>query len=841
MAKHFQIAHHLRRRIRIVSPVLKGDPEKTYLFEILLTKRPEIKQVKAVPAIGSVTIWFDPDALPPPNLLKICDAILENLAAARPCLIEAAPPPPDAPVVEAQLAVEGMTCASCALLIEMVLRRDPRIREVQVNFANETAVVCGALPKPEIQRLIEKLGYRAHPLDTLSQRKLAMERERRRIEEARRRFVRAALLSAPAILIAMAMPRARLWHWLQFLLTTPVVLGSGRPFFTKAVALARRRRANMDTLVALGTGAAYGYSVPALLLGRHRELYFEAAAGIVTFVLLGRWLEEKAKGQAHEAIFKLLDLQPETATRIRDGKEEVVPIDQVQVGDRLRVRPGERIPTDGEVIEGTTTVDESLLTGESMPVVKNPGDRVIGGCINGPGAFVMRVTAVGPDTVLAGIVRMVDQAQAGKLPIQKTVDRISAVFVPAVMGIAALTFGGWLAAGARFTVALGNAISVLLIACPCALGLATPAAIMVGTGQAARRGIYIKNGESLELAAHLTVVVFDKTGTITEGRPAVVDFLNLTAGLDDVNQSSPLPLEEGMGEREKGAILHAVQVPTSNLLAWIAGAEAPSEHFLARALVEYAESQGVEPAPASDFETRPGEGVGASVNGHRLLVGNQAWLARHEVPLEGLERQMERLAAEGKTPVFVALDGRPAALVGIADRPRPNAAAAIDRLHRMGVRTLMVTGDVAAAARFVARRVGITEVVAEARPDDKLRVIRRLQSEGEKVGMIGDGINDAPALAAADVSFAVGGGTDIAMDAADITLVQGDIEKVADAIDISAFTLQVIRQNLTWAFGYNTLAIPVAALGKLNPMIASGAMALSSVSVVLNSLRLQRR
>ncbi len=812
MAKHFQIAHRLRRRIRIVSPILEGDPEKTYLFEILLTKRPEVKQVKAVPAIGSVTVWFDPEALPPPNLLKICDAILENLAGARPRLIEAEPPPPDAPVVETQLAVEGMTCASCALLIEMLLRRDPRIHEVQVNFANETAVVCGALPKPEIQRLIEKLGYRAHPLDTLSQRKLVMERERRRIEEARRRFVRAAFLSAPAILIAMAMPKARLWHWLQFLLTTPVVLGSGRPFFTKAVALARQRRANMDTLVALGTGAAYGYSVPALLLGRHRELYFEAAAGIVTFVLLGRWLEEKAKGQAHEAIFKLLDLQPETATRIRDGEEEVVPIDQVRVGDRLRVRPGERIPTDGEVVEGTTTVDESLLTGESMPVVKNPGDRVIGGCINGPGAFVMTVTAVGPDTVLAGIVRMVDQAQAGKLPIQKTVDRISAVFVPAVMGIAALTFGGWLAAGARFTVALGNAISVLLIACPCALGLATPAAIMVGTGQAARRGIYIKNGESLELAAHLTVVVFDKTGTITEGRPAVVDFL---------------PLSERYDER--------------TLIAWIAGAEAPSEHFLARALVEYAESRGIEPAPASDFETRPGEGVGASVNGHRLLVGNQAWLARHEVPFEGLDRQVERLAAEGKTPVFVALDGRPAALVGIADRPRSNAAAAIDRLHRMGVRTLMVTGDVAAAARFVARQVGITEVVAEARPDDKLRVIRRLQSEGEKVGMIGDGINDAPALAAADVSFAVGGGTDIAMDAADITLVQGDIGKVADAIDISAFTLRVIRQNLAWAFGYNTLAIPVAALGKLNPMIASGAMALSSVSVVLNSLRLQRR
>ncbi|BCX88446.1 P-type Cu+ transporter [Methylomarinovum tepidoasis] len=812
MPKHFQIAHRLRRRIRIVSPVLKGDPEKTYLFEILLTKRPEVKQVKAVPEIGSVTIWFDPKALPAENLLRICDAILENLATARPRIVEKKPVDPNAPVVETQLAVEGMTCASCALLIEMLLQRDPRIREVQVNFASETATVCGALPKEDIYRLIEKLGYRAHPLDTLSQRKLLMERERRRIEEARRRFARAALLSAPAIVIAMVMPKARIWHWVQFFLTTPVVFGSGRPFFDKALALAKQRRANMDTLVALGTGAAYGYSVPALLLGRHRELYFEAAAGIITFVLLGRWLEEKAKGQAHEAIFKLLDLQPETATRIRDGREETVPIDQIQVGDILLVRPGERIPTDGEVIEGTTTVDESMLTGEPMPVVKNPGDKVYGGCINGPGAFKMKATAVGPDTVLAGIVQMVDQAQASKLPIQKTVDRISAVFVPTVMGISALTFGGWLAAGARFTTALGNAISVLLIACPCALGLATPAAIMVGTGQAARRGIYIKNGESLELAAHLTAVVFDKTGTITEGRPQVTDFVPLSDRVED-----------------------------TTLLAWIAGAEVRSEHFLARAIVEYAQDQGVEPAPAEDFETRPGEGIAAEVDGHRLLIGNQAWLARHEVPLEGLETAVERLAEAGKTPVFVALDGWPAALIGIADRPRPNARTAIERLHRMGIRTLMVTGDVETAARCIARQVGIDEVVAHARPDDKLRIIRRLQAEGEKVGMIGDGINDAPALAAADVSFAVGSGTDIAIHAADITLVQGDIEKVAEAIDISAFTLRVIRQNLAWAFGYNTVAIPVAALGRLNPMIASGAMALSSVSVVLNSLRLQRR
>ncbi len=560
MPEHFRIVHRLRWRIRIVSQILKGDVEKTYLLEILLTKREGVKQVKAVPEIGSVTVWFDPKQLPDRNLLRVCDTILANLATARPHLFESRAPDPGAPVIETQFAVEGMTCASCALLIEMILRRDPRIQAVSVNFASETATVCGALSKEEIHRLGQKLGYRTQPLDTLAQRRLLMEKERGRIEEARRRFVRAALLSTPAIVIAMAMPRRRIWHWLQFLLTTPVVFGSGRPFFDKALALARRKSANMDTLVALGTGAAYGYSVPALLLGRHMALYFEAAAGIITFVLLGRYLEEKAKGQAHEAIYKLIDLQPQTATRIEEGREVVIPIDEVQVGDVLRVRPGERIPTDGEVLEGTTTVDESMLTGESMPVVKHPGEAVIGGCINGPGAFRMKATAVGPDTVLAGIVHLVDQAQAAKLPIQKTVDRISAVFVPGVLAISGVTFGGWWLASSRFTTALGNAISVLLIACPCALGLATPAAIMVGTGQAARRGIYIKNGESLEQAAHLTAVIFDKTGTITEGRPEVTDFIALR---DDIDPRV--------------------------LLAWVAAAEVNSEHFLARAIVEKAE------------------------------------------------------------------------------------------------------------------------------------------------------------------------------------------------------------------------------------------------------------
>jgi Cu+-exporting ATPase len=452
-----------------------------------------------------------------------------------------------------------------------------------------------------------------------------------------------------------------------------------------------------------------------------------------------------------------------------------------------------------------------MVTGESMPVVKNIGQRVIGGCVNGNGMLKIRVTAVGMDTVLAGIVHMVDQAQSAKLPIQKQVDKISAIFVPAVMGVSALTFIGWMALGAPFAVAFGNAITVLLIACPCALGLATPAAIMVGTGQAAKKGIYIRNGESLEVAAKLNVIVFDKTGTITEGKPKVSDLLNLS---NFTNQT---------------------------LIELAASAENNSEHFLGKAIVDYARDQGITLKESSYFRSETGRGIAAEVNGKKLLLGNRAWLEEQKISVSSLVSAAGHFADQGKTPVYMAVDNKESAVFGIADKPKADAKQAIAKLHQMGIETLMVTGDTEKTAHYIAAKVGIEKVIANAKPEQKLAIIEQLKSEGKQVGMIGDGINDAPALTAANVGFAIGNGTDIAIESADLTLVQGDISKVADAISLSISTIAIIKENLFWAFAYNTVAIPVAALGKLNPMIASGAMALSSVSVILNSLRLNKK
>jgi Cu+-exporting ATPase len=541
------------------------------------------------------------------------------------------------------------------------------------------------------------------------------------------------------------------------------------------------------------------------------HVYFESAAAICTFVLLGRYMEERAKGKASEAIRKLIELQPETALRIAaDGSEQEVSIDDVQLGDRLRVRAGDKVPTDGRVLEGNSTIDEAMITGESLPVAKAVGDAVIGGCLNGNGSFVMTVTAIGGDTVLSGIVKLVDHAQGTKLPVQKLVDRISARFVPAVGGVAALTFVGWALSAHPVSKALAHSVAVLLIACPCALGLATPTAIMVGTGQAAKRGIYIRNGEALETASKLTTIVFDKTGTITEGKPVVTDVFILP----------------GFSEAQLAVLL--------------AAAEAGSEHFLARAIADWCKPRTGESLSASEFSALPGRGVIATVDGQCIVVGNAALLAEEGIDSAALADEAMRLAEQGKTPVFVTVDGQSAAIFAIADQPRQGAREAIALLHRLGLKTVMATGDVEAVARHVAREVGIDEVVARATPADKLAVIRRLQEAGQKVGMIGDGINDAPALAAADVGFAIGGGADIAVESADITLVGGDIARVAAGVELSRKTMAIIRQNLFWALGYNVISIPVAAAGRLNPMIAAAAMAMSSVSVVTNSLRLQK-
>lgn len=809
--KHFQLVHQLKRRVRIISPLLKNDAERSTIFEIVLKKRAEIKKVRSVVGLGCVIIEFDPAGLPKKNLLILLDAVLGNIGQQKTGQQnEPQKKVFDGSLQEIDLAVDGMSCASCALLIEMVLKRDPRVKQASVNFGTATLTVHGQLSKADVDEKVTHLGYKTYAMDTLSQRKKLIEKEQERIIVAKRRFVWASALSLPVVAVGMAMSSTRWLNWMQFALTTPVVFWAGKSFFIKAWRLARQRTANMDSLIALGVGSAYGYSLPSLW-NRRGHLYFEAAAAIISFVLLGRFLEERAKGKAGEAIRQLVDLQPQTATRLVDDQETVVDIDDIVIDDVLLVRPGEKIPTDGVVIQGISTVDEAMVTGESIPVIKNVGNKVIGGCVNGNGVLRIRATAIGMDTVLAGIVHMVDQAQSTKLPIQKQVDKISAVFVPSVMLLSGVTMVGWLLAGASFSFAFGNAITVLLIACPCALGLATPAAIMVGAGQAAREGIYIRNGESLETAAKLNVIVFDKTGTITEGKPKVTDLFKISR------------------HSEEKIILLA------------ASAEHNSEHFLGKAIVAYAKDHAIELQACEHFYSATGRGIEAEVDGKKLLIGNNDWLVEQGVETDSLLVTASHFSEQGKTPVFMAVNGKAAAVFGIADKARPQSINAIKHLKKLGIQTLMVTGDTAKTANYIAAIVGIETVVANAKPEEKLAIIHQFQAEGKNVGMIGDGINDAPALAAANVGFAIGTGTDIAIESADMTLVQGDIGRVTSAIQLSTDTIRIIKQNLFWAFAYNVVAIPVAAFGRLNPMIASGAMALSSVSVIVNSLRLNKK
>lgn len=812
--KNYRLVHRLPWRLRILAPSLVKDEERCYLVEILLRKHAAIRDVRAVPQIGSVTIEYDAARLPEPRLVALIDAVIGNLAQARTRRAVPAAPTfavdPNQPVQECLAAVEGMTCASCAALIELSLRRDPRVESAAVNYAAATVTVKGRITKDELFATVKRLGYQARPMDTLAQRRLLIAREKERLATARRKLLHAALATAPVMLSGMSMHRSLALRLMELAASTYVLVGPGRDIFKQAWTLARQREANMDSLIAMGAGAAYLYSLPGIFSPQH-HVYFESAAAIISFVLGGRYMEERAKGKASEAIRKLIELQPDTAIRVTDAGDETIGIDAVKVGDILRVRPGDKVPLDGIVIEGTGSVDESLVTGEPLPVGKAAGDKVVGGTLNRNGSFTMQVTAVGPDTVLAGIVRLVDHAQGSKLPVQKLADRISARFVPAVALVAATTFLGWLAAGHPLASALSHAVAVLLIACPCALGLATPTAIMVGMGEAARRGIYIRNGEALETAATLDTLVFDKTGTITAGKPIVTDFLPI----------------EGADE--------------NRLLALVAGAEQHSEHFLARAIVAFCNARAVPPAPTFTFAATPGQGVQAQSDGTIIRIGNAAYLEAAGIDCAAFAPQAEAFAAQGKTPVFVAIDQACVALLAIADAPREGAREAIALLHRIGMRTIMATGDVEAAARQVAREVGIEEVVARATPADKLALVERLKSEGRKVGMIGDGINDAPALAAAAVGFAIGGGADIAIEAADVTLIGGDIARVAAGIELSRRTMAIVRQNLFWALGYNVVAIPVAAAGKLNPMIAAAAMAMSSVSVVTNSLRLQKR
>jgi Cu+-exporting ATPase len=685
------------------------------------------------------------------------------------------------------LPVEGMTCASCASRVEKALAKVPGVREASVNLATEVATVkADAGVKVDAMRAaVEKAGYGLG--------------DARRTEPARSEWwpvALAALLTAPIMWVPGG--------W-QLALATPVQFWLGARFYRAAWKAVKARSGNMDLLVALGTSAAYGLSVYMLVRHGMSHLYFEASAAVITLVLLGKWLEARAKRQTTEAIRALNALRPEVARVRRGNDESEVPSAQVKVDDVVVVRPGERIPVDGAVLEGASEVDESLITGESLPVSKHEGHRVTGGSVNGQGLLVVKTTAIGAETTLARIVRLVESAQAKKAPIQRLVDRVSEVFVPVVVGIAFVTLLAWGIVSGDWETAILNAVAVLVIACPCALGLATPTAIMAGTGVAARRGILIKDAEALEIAHGITTVAFDKTGTLTEGRPRLV------------------AIEAVEGDR------HA-------LLALAAAIQSGSEHPLGRAVLEAAQAEGIAFARASQVRAVAGHGVAATVNGRELRLGSTRWMKELGVATPAHH-------AEGRTVSWIADVTHTPRLLGrleFGDAAKASAPAAIAQLKDQGVRSIMLTGDNVDSAAAIARQLGITDFRAEVLPDEKARIVAELRRPGELVAMVGDGINDAPALAAADVGIAMSTGTDVAMHAAGVTLMRGDPALVPDAIDISRRTYSKIRQNLFWAFVYNVVGIPMAAFGLLSPVIAGAAMAFSSVSVVTNALMLRR-
>ena len=749
-------------------------------------------------------------------------------------------PTPMAPTTQT-FALRGMSCAACASQVEAAIRSVPGVLACNVNFGAEQAAVTydsQGTTVAAIQTAVTEAGYGAQPLkDTL----FAMEDDAdRRARDTERRHLRRRMifsLVVGALLILGSLPMMTglslafipAWlhaPWFQFAVTTPVVGWAGQSFFIHAWNALKRRTATMDTLVAVGTGAAYLYSVGVLVVhgfpahGSMPEVYFEVAAVVIALILLGHWLENRAKGQTTEALRNLIGLQPKTARVLRGDETVDIPITSVIVGDVVVVRPGEKVPVDGEIVEGHSTLDESMVTGESVPVHRGVGDEVIGATLNKTGCFKLRATRVGQDTFLAQIVTLVQQAQGSKAPIQRLADRVTAWFVPTVMAIALITFGVWMVVGDDITLALMTTVGVLIIACPCALGLATPTSIMVGTGKGAEYGILIQGAESLELAHRIQTLVLDKTGTITQGKPTVTDY-HTVCGTTNGHELALLRLATSL--------------------------EQYSEHPLAEAIVAYAHTQRVSPAEVEDFEAIPGYGVQGTVEGHRVHIGTHRWFQELGLVPENLQTAWERLEAQGRTVVGLAVEGQGEAILAIADAVKPSSAHAIGRLQRMGLGVVMLTGDNPRTAEAIAQEVGITHIIADVRPDQKASVIQTLQQGGQIVGMVGDGINDAPALAQADVGMAIGTGTDVAIAASDITLISGDLQGIVTAIQLSRATMANIRQNLFFAFIYNVMGIPIAAgvlypmVGwLLSPMVAGAAMALSSVSVVTNALRLRR-
>ncbi len=712
------------------------------------------------------------------------------------------------------LSLSGMTCAACATRIETVLNKLPGV-EANVNFASEKAsirFVPGQADAASLIAAVRRAGYDAREsgLDTRAAEK---ERKAAAYRAELKRFWISVVLTLPLVAQMGAMFTGEhqdiLPRWLQFALATPVQFWIGWRFYVGAFNALRGGAGNMDVLVALGTSMAWAFSAVVTAADlHHQHVYFEASAAVITLVLMGKLLEARAKAKTSAAIEALIRLQPQTARILRDGELVEVPVASLNPGDVFVVRPGESVPVDGEVVEGASSVNEAMLTGESLPAAKGLGDKVYAATVNGEGLIQCRATGVGSHTLLAGIIRMVEQAQGSKAPVQRLADRISAIFVPVVTAIALVAFAGWWLFTGDFTNALVNAVAVLVIACPCALGLATPTAIMVGTGRGAAAGILVKNAEALELAKNVGVIVVDKTGTLTQGKPEVTDLV------------------------ADGGIAAA------DLLRIAASLEQGATHPLAEAIVARARDQGIALAQPAGLRAVPGKGLTASLDGEDYALGSPAFLAEHGVAVP--EALLAPLANGGKSVVAVSRGLTFLGLIGVADRLRPTSREAVALLKAQGVEVVMLTGDNRTTAAAIAREAGIDRFEAEVLPQDKAATVAKLKSGGKPVGMVGDGINDAPALAAADVSFAIGGGSDVALEAADVTLMRSDLLSVADAIDLSRATLAKIRQNLFFAFIYNVLGIPLAALGMLNPVIAGAAMAMSSVSVVSNSLLLRR-